>query len=178
MMRGIVAAIAIAALVACNPKVQSTASSTPSPAPSSTELALKINGHGTASRPVRFVQQTGNRREYDLLARSFESVGAQGSARVTFDDVSVTFHAKNGATLYAAAPKADLDQVANTITMNGGVKAHNDAGMTLQCDQLLYDHSTQEIYGTGHVVITNKSGFRATAGRFKSDISLTHTRMQ
>ncbi len=179
MRRGAVAALAACALLAgCNPKVGSTATATPSASPTSSGLALRISGRGTATRPVRIVQQTGNRKEYDLLARSYESVGAEGTALIVFTDVRVTFTGKNGATLYAQAPKALLDQVANTIEMMGGVVAHNGAGTTLRCDRLVYDHATGNIHGTGHVVIASKNGLRATANRIASDISLTHTRMQ
>lgn len=175
-----VAAVAmlLCAAAGCNPKVESTATSAPSPSPTSTGIALKVSGRGTAAHPVRFVQQVGNYREYDLLARSFESVGAQGSARVTFKDVRVTFHGKDGSTLMATAPTALLDQVANTITMSGGVRAKNTTGTALSCDELTYDHATRMLHGSGHVLISNTNGFKATGNRLDSDISLTHTRMQ
>jgi hypothetical protein len=165
-------------LAGCNPKVESTATPTPSPTPTSSGIALKVSGHGTATRPVRFVQQAGNRREYDLLARSFQSVGAQGSARVTFNDVSVKFSGKDGSTMVATAPEAQLDQITNIIRMLGGVHAHNATGVALSCDVLTYDHRSGMIHGQGHVVITNTNGFKATGNRVDSDISLTHTRMQ
>jgi LPS export ABC transporter protein LptC len=171
-------ALFVAVLAGCNPKVESNATASPSPSPTSTGLALKVSGRGTASQPVRFTQQTGNRREYDLLARSFESTGAQGSARVTFKDVHVTFHGKDGSTLVATAPYAQLNQVTNTIRMWGGVQSHNTAGTILDSDTMVYDHATRLIHGTGHVQITSKNGFHATATKIDSDLSLTHTRMQ
>jgi hypothetical protein len=178
-MRRIAGAVLVACVLAgCNPKVESNRTPTPSPSPTSTGLALRVSGHGTTNQPVRLTQQTGNRREYDLLAHSFESVGAQGNARVNFKDVHVTFHGKDGSTLVATAPNALLNQVNNTIRMWGGVQAHNNAGTVLDCDTLVYAHATRMIHGTGHVVITSKNGFHATAGRIDSDISLTHTRMQ
>jgi LPS export ABC transporter protein LptC len=178
-MRRALGAAAVALLLAgCNPKAESAATPAPSPSPTSTGIKLKISGQGTSAQPVRFVQQTGNRREYDLLAKSFESVGAQGSAHVNFNDVHVTFRAKDGSLLVADAPHAVLDQTKNTIAMSGGVHARNSAGTMLQCDNLLYEHSSREIYGDGHVVITSKNGGSATANKFQSDISLTHTRMQ
>jgi hypothetical protein len=177
MRRG-VAVLVACVLAGCNPKVASNATPVPSPSPTSTGVALKVSGHGTAKRPVRFLQQVGNHREYDLLAKSFQSVGAQGSARVTFNDVSVTFHGKDNSTLMATAPQAQLDQVTNVIRMLGGVHAHNMSGTTLTCDVLTYDHHSGMLHGNGHVVITNANGFKATANRIDSDISLTHTRMQ
>jgi hypothetical protein len=177
--RRCVAGVAAAMVLAgCNPKVESSATPTPSPAPTSTGIRLRISGHGTKSQPVRFIQQTGNRHEYDLLAKTFESIGAQGSARVSFNDVHVTFRAKDGSVLTANAPHALLNQVNNTIVMSGGVRARSSAGTTLQCDTLTYEHKTGQIYGSGHVAIASANGGRATAQKFQSDISLTHTRMQ
>jgi LPS export ABC transporter protein LptC len=182
MKRCILAAAALSMLVtACNPKVgTSSGSPAPSPSPTSTGIALKITGHGTATRPVRIVQTNakGNQQEYELLAQSFQSLGAQGSARVSFKDAHVTFHGKDGSTLTAESPTAVLDQAANTIQMSGGVHAQSASGTTLTCDQLLYDHATQMVFGTGHVQIAGKQGFRAAGSKFRSDVSLTHVRMQ
>jgi lipopolysaccharide assembly outer membrane protein LptD (OstA) len=173
-----VTAIALVLLCGCNPSVQTTSSPSPSPSPTSTALSLKISGRGTATQPVRFVARQLTRVQYDLLASSFESVGAQGSARANFADVRVTFHGKDGSTLMAQSPHAIVDQISNTIEMVGGVQAHNDHGTSLTCDTLRYDHATEMLYGTGHVVIMSANGFRASGNRFQSDISLTHTRMQ
>ncbi|HTZ53475.1 MAG TPA: LPS export ABC transporter periplasmic protein LptC [Candidatus Acidoferrum sp.] len=178
MMRWIGAAFVLALLCACNPSVQTASSPSPNPSPTSSALSLKISGHGTAARPVRFVAQQRSRVQYDLLASSFESIGAQGSARADFANVRVTFHGKDGSRLMAQSPQAIVDQSTNMIDMEGGVRAKNDNGTTLSCDTLQYDHATEMLYGTGHVVITSANGFRATGDRFESDISLTHTRMQ
>jgi LPS export ABC transporter protein LptC len=172
-------AVALVALAACNPSVQEQASPTPSTAPTTSGIALKITGQGTAEQPVRFVAQAqGNRVQYDLLATSFQSVGATGSARVDFSRAHVTFHGRDGSTLTADAPHAILDQTTNTIEMVGGVHARKNDGTTLTCDTLQYDHRTEMIYGTGSVAITSPTGFRATGNHFQSDVSLTHTRMQ
>ncbi len=177
-MRVSVAALAFVLLCACNPRAQIASSPSPSPSTTSSALSLRISGHGTATRPVRFVAQERSRVQYDLLATSFESIGAQGSARAKFQNVHVTFHGKDGSTLVAQSPQAIVNQITNTIDMEGGVRAKNDNGTSLSCDTLQYDHVTEMIYGTGHVVITSASGFKATGGRFESDISLSHTRMQ
>jgi len=174
------AGAAAALLTACNPSVQVSSSPSPSPNPSASGIALKITGHGTGARPVRFVaqEQKTNRVQYDLLATSFESIGAAGSARVAFASARVTFHGKDGSTLFARAPQAIVDQTTNTIEMLGGVHAANEAGTTLTCDELRYDRRTEMVDGSGHVTIVSKDGFRATGDRIESDISLTHTRMQ
>jgi LPS export ABC transporter protein LptC len=180
-MRRFIAAAALAAVLAgCNPNVESTATPTPSPSPTPLGVALKISGHGTAKRPVRIVQSyaKGNRKEYEILARSYEEGGPQGSYVATFKDVHVIFHGKDGSTLTADAPAAVLDQSKDTVKMTGGVKATNSSGTTLTCDQLLYDHASQMLYGTGHVVIVNKQGFRATGNKVRSNIALTRATMQ
>lgn len=177
-MRRIAGAFALVLLCACNPSVQTASSPSPSPSPTSSGLSLKITGHGTAKRPVHIVAQQRSRVQYDLLASSYESIGAQGSARVSFANVRVTFRGKDGSTLTAQSPQAIGDQITNSIEMDGGVKAKNDHGTSLTCDTLQYDHQTEMLYGSGHVVITTANGFRATGDRFESDISLTHTRMQ
>jgi LPS export ABC transporter protein LptC len=177
------AAGALAALVclcACNPSAQTAESPNPNPSPTSSSLSLKISVRGTSQQPVRIVEQqrdTG-RVQYDLLARSYETLSEQAGSRAQFEHVHVTFHSKDGSTLVADAPKAIVDQVTNTIEMLGGVHAKNNLGTTLSCDSLTYDHLTEMIYGTGHVAFTSATGFRATGNRFESDISLTHTRMQ
>lgn len=172
--------LALVAIAGCNPQVpKGTASSNPQPtATVSPPLSLKISGNGTTSRPVRIISQRGNRKQYELITRSFVSNSAPGAARATFPNVHVTFYAKDGTTLVADAPRALVDQTSNMVSLSGGVKAHNSAGMTLRCDDLVYDRKTEMIDGTGNVVITDLNGLRATGNRFQSDITLTHTQMQ
>lgn len=180
MIRWLAAVPLFALLCACNPSVQTARTPTPSASPTPAALSLKITGHGTATHPVRLVEQRPHSGavQYDLLASSFESVGAEGSARAKFSHVHVTFHGKDGSTLTAQAPQAIVDQITNTIVMQGGVQAKNDNGTSLSCDTLRFDHVTEMLYGTGNVVIKSPHGFKATGNRFQSDISLTHTRMQ
>jgi LPS export ABC transporter protein LptC len=175
-----VLALALVLLCGCNPSVQTASSPSPSPTPTSTALALKFSGHGTATRPIRIVAQRPqtNRVQYELIASSYQSVTAEGGANAEFQNVRVTFHGKDGSTLMAQSPHAMVDQITNTIQMGGGVRARNERGTVLTCDTLRYDHATEMLYGTGHVVITSANGFRASGNRFQSDISLTHTRMQ
>jgi hypothetical protein len=166
---------------ACNPQPPKA---TPSPSPAAraaataTPLALKITGRGTASRPLRLFQQVHNHIEYDLLASSYESNGPQGAARGVFRDARVTFHDTKGSTIVANAPRAIVDQSANTVTLIDGVHARTSSGMTLQCTQLVYEHATGMLHGTGNVVVTDPKGFRATGSSFDSDLSLTHIRMR
>jgi hypothetical protein len=98
--------------------------------------------------------------------------------RSVFHDAVVTFRDARGATVKAKAPQAVVDETANTVTLLDGVNARTSAGMTLRCDQLVYQRASGMLHGTGGVVVTDPKGFRGTGSSFDSDISLTHMRMQ
>ncbi len=179
----IAATACLLAAAACNPQPPKATPPPPAaahrrPAATPTPLVLKITGKGTAHRPVHLIQQVHNRVDYDLLASSYESKGPQGAARAVFADARVTFHDRNGTTVFANAPQAVVDQTANTVTLQNGVHARTSSGMTLACTQLVYDRPTGMLHGTGDVVVTDPNGFRATGSTFDSDLSLTHMRMR
>ena len=171
---------ALAALaVACSPRAPAPSSSpTPSPGPGGHGPYLHIVGKGTAKQPVRFVSQVGNRRQYVLVAHSYESVGKQGSSVTTAFDAHVVFYGKHGERLTADSARAIADETTNTITLVGNVKARSASKMTLDCDTLRYDRSTEMIHGEGHVVMTDAHGMRATGNSVDTDITLTRAKMQ
>ena len=176
-------AICLSASAGCNPQPPKAtpAPSTPPTAHAAgtpTPLVLEVTGHGTGTRPVHVFQQVHNRILYDLLASSFESKGPESSMRSVFQDARVTFRDRNGSTIAARAPQAVVDQTTNTVTLMNGVHARTSSGMTLQSDQLVYRRDSGTLHGSGHVVIIDPKGFRATGSSFDSDISLTHMRMQ
>lgn len=179
-MKRVIACLCAVALASCNPRspgpeVSPSASASPSASP----LSLKVTGHGTASQPLRFVQQTrNNRKQYELIAHSFESKGAAGSVVGRVADARMTFWATDGTELLAQAPTATIDQATGIVGLEGGVHARNSQGVTLQCDRLTYDHTTEMLHGEGHVIITNPDGFRATGNRVDSNVALTNARMQ
>jgi LPS export ABC transporter protein LptC len=180
-LRILVACAAAALLAACNPqppKAPANASPTPGASASATPVPLHITGQGTKERPVRIVQARANQRQYELLAHSYESNGAQGTARATFSNVHVTFYGHDGSSMIADAPRALVDESANTVTLIDRVHARNSNGMKLQCDRLVYSRDTGMLHGTGNVIITNAKGMSATGNRFDSDITMTQTRMQ
>lgn len=166
-------------LAACSPRAPAPR---PSPSRSTSHRAhgpwLHITGKGSARQPVRWVWKAGNRVQYDLIARSYESSGAQGSAVTTFFDAHVTFYGKRGGRLFADAAQAVVDEATNTITLSGNVRSRTGSGMTLDCDTLRYDRSTQRIHGRGHVVITDPHGMRATGNSVDADLALSRARMQ
>ena len=172
--------LALAVLAACSPlapaKTRTTAR--PSVTASASLPALRFTGHGSARQPVRMVQQKGNRRQYQLLARSYESQGSSGSAHATLHDVHVTFYGVDGSSLMANAPNAYVDQAKKTVTLLGGVHATSSSGMTLTCTTLTYSAQDESIHGVGNVVARGPNGLDATGNRIDSNIALTHTRMQ
>ena len=173
------ACLLAALLTACNPQApKGTPSPAAAPSHAPTSPPLHITGHGTATRPVRSTLQIHNRIEYQLIAKSFESKGAQGKARAVFADARVTFYDRNGTTLTATAPQAVVDETTNLITLVDDVHAKTSSGMTLRCTRLVYDHTAGTLHGTGNVVISDPNGFRGTGSSFDSDISLSHMRMQ
>ncbi|MBV8373537.1 MAG: LPS export ABC transporter periplasmic protein LptC [Candidatus Eremiobacteraeota bacterium] len=169
-------------LCACNPQAPKT-NSTPAASgaaqarPGTTPPPLHITGQGSARRPVRIIQQVQNRIEYELIAKSYESKGAQGKARAVFQDARVTFYDRNGKSMTATAPQAILDENTNAVTLVDAVHATTSTGMALQCSRLVYDRTGQMLHGDGNVVITDPNGFRGTGSSFDSDISLTHVQM-
>jgi LPS export ABC transporter protein LptC len=163
------------ALAACNPQSpNSAAQATPAAATTPTPLSLHITAHGNPRQPVRAIYQIHNRVQYDLAASSAESEGPQGSTRADFTDARITFHAKNGSSMVATAPHAVVDETTDSVTLVDNVRARTSTGMTLQCDRLVYDRSTEMLHGYGNVVIVDPKGFRATGSSFDSDVSLTH----
>jgi len=180
-MRSALAAASLCiAICACSPQ-QPAASASPTPASTAARGRgpwLHITGNGTVRQPVHFVATArDNREEYDLIARSFESNGAQGASVATFSLVHVTFYGNDG-TLVSDSAQAIVDEMANTITLVGNVHARSSSGMTLSCDTLRYDRATQMVHGQGHVVMTNARGMRATGDSVDTDITLTRARMQ
>jgi LPS export ABC transporter protein LptC len=170
-------------LCACNPQAPraTTAPVAPLGAQShiqATSPPLHITGQGSARQPVRIIQQVQNRVQYELIAKSYESKGAQGKARAVFQDARVTFHDRNGTTMTATAPQAIVDENTNEVTLIDAVHATTSSGMGLQCARLVYDRTAEKLHGDGNVVITDPNGFRGTGSSFDSDISLTHMRMQ
>jgi hypothetical protein len=170
---------AVLVLCACNPQAPKTsAGPTATPGAAPTQPALHITGRGTAKQPIRIVRQIHNRIEYELIASSFESRGPQGRTRAVFANATVTFHGIDGSTMVARAPQAVVDEMANTLTLLGGVVARSGSGVVLQCDTLEYDHTTQMLHGNGNVTIVEPNGFKGTGSSFDSDISLTHMTMR
>lgn len=163
-----------AVAVGCNPQPGKTAA-----APSATPAAagrgtwLHITQSGTPQRPLHIVQQVGNRRQYDLIARSSMSAGTQFSMIGTFVDTRTIFFGQGHRTLTATAPRAVVNQSQNSITLLDGVHARTESGMTLACDWLRYDQKTQLLHGEGHVAISGPHGVRATGTSFDSDIALS-----
>ena len=168
--------LAAAALAACNPQPAGRAAA-PTPSPTSAGVPpLKITGHGTAQSPVRTFEQAGNRKVYELLARSYVSHSAHNVAQAKFQEATVTFYDKDGSSLTAQAPQAAVDERTKQVALTGGVHARTTTGATLTCDNLTYNRATGMLAGSGNVRMTadqNGSHEVLTGNTFTSDIKLT-----
>ncbi len=175
--------LAAALLAGCNPQPQRPQRApvvTPSPTPPGLP-PLKITGRGTARAPVRIVEQSGNRKLYELIARSYVSHSAQNIAQATFQQATVTFYDKDGTSLTAESPQAAVDERSKQVMLSGGVHARTSTGATLTCDRLFYDRSTSLVTGNGNVRMTalqNGSREVLTGSTFTSDIKLTRMVMK
>lgn len=172
----IVSAVSIA-LAACNPQPQHVGQ-TPAPSPTASGMpAIIITGHGTLRHPATIVQQSGNRKVYQLVTRSYISRSAQTIGQATFQEPTVTFYDKDGTKLTAQAPTAVLQGGGKQVVLSGGVHARTSTGLNLTCDRLTYDQNTGLLHGQGNVRITGAQGGQQqvlTGNSFTSDIKLTH----
>lgn len=173
----------LAVLAGCNPQPQHGLQ-TPTPAATSSAasstLPIRIHGHGTATRPIRILDQQGNRRLYELLAKSSEGELTQ-AVQARFEDTHVTFYDKSGSTMAADAPVTTVDERLHRVVMSGGVHAKTSTGMTLVSDTLTYDSKSGMIHGDGDVRITGTQGGTAqtlTGNSFDSDLKFTQMRIQ
>lgn len=178
-----IATVALLALASgCNPQPQRAAQATATPSTGPSGLPpLKITGYSGPGKPVTITQQTGNRKEYQLVAKSLTSRSAQSVGQATFQQTAVTFYGKDGTTMVAHAPTARIDEKHRQVLMSGGVRATTDSGMTLTCDRLTYDQQTSLLHGEGDVRITGMQGGQQevlTGNTFTSDVKLTNMVMK
>lgn len=185
MNRRAIAAPALALLVfaaGCNPQPQHAAQPSATPSTGASGLPpLKITGYSGPGKPVTITQQTGNRKEYQLVAKSLTSRSTQSVGQATFQQAAVTFYGKDGTTLVAHAPTARIDEKHRAVVMTGGVHATTGNGMTLTCDRLTYDQQSSLLHGEGNVRITGMQGGQQqvlTGNTFTSDVKLTNMVMK
>jgi LPS export ABC transporter protein LptC len=181
-MRAWIAIALAAALAGCNPQPQQAPHGTAAPSATPGGLPpLKITGKGSGGQPVRVGQQSGNRKVYELAAKSLVSRSAQSVAQASFQQATVTFYDKDGTTLSARAPTAAIDDKAKQVVLSGGVHAKTSTGLTMTCDRLMYDQATGLLHGQGNVVITGDQGGQRqmlTGNSFTSDVKLTQMVMK
>lgn len=178
----IAGALTVLAMAACNPQPAKNAVGTAAPSATPSGLPpLKITGKGAGGQPVRVGQQSGNRKVYNLVAKSLTSRSAQSVAQATFQHATVTFYDKDGTTLSARAPVAAIDDRNKKVVLSGGVHAKTSGGLQMTCDKLTYDQATSLLHGDGHVVITGNQGGQQqvlTGNSFTSDVKLTQMVMK
>lgn len=169
-------ALVLPALAACNPQPAHTAAASPTPsAGAATAVPLNITGRGTKNNPVRINAQNGNRRVYQVVASSYTSHSAQNATQARFAQPTVKFYAKDGTTMTATSPTASVH--GKQVLLSGGVHATTSTGLTLTCQTLTYDQSTESIVGDGNVRIVGMQGGQQqvmTGNHFTSDVRLTN----
>jgi len=167
----------LAGAASCAPAVrapQSALSAPPSAIVSPGLPPLHITSRGNPGRPVRIVEQAGNREVYELVARSTESsLQSQASFRGTFSQPHVKFFQEDGSTMTADAPSGSIDKATERVVLMGGVSAHTSTGYALRCETLTYDRAAGRLTGEGNVRITSADG-SITGGKFTSDLALKH----
>jgi hypothetical protein len=180
MNRSVIVGVCLLAGCASRHGAQPAQLSSSPPSPTASPFPqVHIASRGSASQPVRIVEQSKNRKVYELLARSSDStMQSQTSSKGIFRQTRVTFYGADGSTLSGAAPMATIDTAAETITLQNGVRAKTSDGITLQCDQLEYDRSTGQLHGTGNVRVVNRAGYALTGGSFRSDLRLSHVHVE
>ncbi|MBV8689157.1 MAG: hypothetical protein JOZ59_03515 [Candidatus Eremiobacteraeota bacterium] len=163
---------------AASPGAQSTGAA--QPAPSGTPFPkLHIQSKGSATQPVRIIQQVGNRPVYELIARSSDStLQSQTNSRGVFRQTRITFYNNDGSTLSGTAPIATIDTASETVTLEGGVRAKSSDGVAFDCDRVQYDRRSGQLLGTGNVHVVNPSGEALTGGSFRSDLRLSHVHVE
>jgi LPS export ABC transporter protein LptC len=172
-----------AVLAGCNPQPehQPAAGATPSATPSGLP-PITITGRGTANQPVRVTgQRPQGGKTYQMVARSYQSHSVQNVTQATFQQTQVTFYDKDGTTLHAQAPQARLDDRRKQVILSGGVHAKTSTGLTLVCDELVYDDATGMLHGTGNVRMTGTQGGQRqvlTGNSFTSNVKLTQMTVQ
>lgn len=177
-------ALGVAALVlaGCNPQPRHQPGQTPTPQPTQAGLPpLEIVGHGTAREPVTVTGHQRGRKTYVLLAQSYESRSVKSITQATFAQTQVTFYDKDGTSLQAHAPQARLDDRRKQVILSGGVHATTNTGLTLVCDELVYDDASELLHGSGNVRVTGRQGGQQqvlTGNSFTSDVKLTRMTMR
>ncbi|MFN2450235.1 MAG: LPS export ABC transporter periplasmic protein LptC [Candidatus Baltobacteraceae bacterium] len=169
-------AILLVAAAGCNPQPARTAAPAPAASASASAPALTITGRGTRSQPVRMSAQNGNRKTYQLVAKSYTAHSAQNATQTNVALPTVTFYAKDGTKMTATAPRAAV-QSGKEIVLSGGVHATTSTGLTLTCDELTFDQRTEMLQGERNVRITGMQGGAQqllTGNHFTSNVKLTN----
>ncbi len=175
----LVAALCALLLSSCASRHAMTQATAPAQASPTPFPKLHIQSRGNASQPVSIVQQVGNRKVYQLIARSSDStMQSQTNSTGVFHQTRVTFFSSDGSRLSGTAPLATIDTAAETITLEGGVHAKSSDGVALDCDRLQYARKSGQLFGSGNVRVVNPSGEALSGGSFRSDLRLSHVHVE
>ncbi|MBV9102539.1 MAG: LPS export ABC transporter periplasmic protein LptC [Candidatus Eremiobacteraeota bacterium] len=149
-----------------------------SPHGTATPLTFKVRSSGEGHGAVVLTERRKTRTIYVLRADANVSnrFGA-GTGRSTFTQPRIVFYQDGGRRLMAQSPTADVEEQTKTVVMNGGVHAHTQDGVTLSCDQLVYDDRHGTIHGSGNVLVTSPHGETLSGDTLDADLQLNHVRV-
>jgi LPS export ABC transporter protein LptC len=130
---------------------------------------LRVSAQGSAKAPVVIESfRTDGSKRYRLEARSALYDNARRRAR--FRQAHVIFY-RGARTLTVDAPAALVDHNTQTVTMDGGVHAVSDDGVTLSCRRMVYHSMTDHVTGDGDVRMRSGNDV-LTGGHLESDLRL------
>ncbi|HVA37553.1 MAG TPA: LPS export ABC transporter periplasmic protein LptC [Candidatus Dormibacteraeota bacterium] len=145
------------------------ASASPAPAAASTLPPLRVTAKASGKVPVVIESfRPDGQRRYRLEAQRATYDNAHGLAR--FQQTHVVFYGE-GRRLTVDAPHAVIDHRAQTVTMDGGVRAVSQDGVVLTCRRLVYSTKTDHVVGDGDVRMVSGNDV-LTGGHLEGDLRL------
>jgi hypothetical protein len=165
------------ALVSCGGGKPASAPSPKAATATASAIPIRVRDVHVPSKYIYLTEQKKNRKVYVIRADSNVSVRlAAGSGHSDFVRPHVTFYQKSGM-LVADSPHARAEERDRSILMDGGVRARNSEGMTLQSDTLRYDDRAEALHGDGNVIIVTPQGEELRGRHFDYDLRTTEMRV-
>lgn len=169
---GVVLAAAIL-LAGCGPRQAGAPSPTPTAKP--TAANYTFHGHGTPNKPVKLQDSIHGHPVYVLKAT--DVYYSTSSSKGRFLNNTIYFYKGSDVRLTVAAPTADVDRTTYDFVLRGGVKAKSATGVTLDCDTMAYNGTTQLLTALGHVRAVDVQGDAVTGDKAVADLDLQQIHM-
>lgn len=168
------AALAAAVLLAgCGHQQTAAPAATATAKP--TAANYHFHGHGTPNQPVKMLDSIHGHPVYVLKATDVYYSTSSNKGRFLHD--TIYFYKGSNVRLTVAAPTADVDRTTYDFVLHGGVKAKSATGVTLDCDTMAYNGTTQLITAVGHVRAVDVQGDAVTGDKAVADLDLQQIHM-